>query len=122
MKLFAHKSLFFQELAKTGFLASLAAYAVFWFTEFFVPGFVSHFFSVHDFLLSALVCSFVWTSSMRTYVPHSSVRRLLLAIFGIGLAVLTFHFTKELGVERFFLVVVACFMPVFLSMFINETE
>lgn len=47
-------------IAKTGFLTSLTSYAVFTLADFVRPGFVSYVFSVHWFLLSAILFGVWW--------------------------------------------------------------
>jgi len=48
-------------VAKTGFLTSLTSYAVFMLADYARPGFVSYVFSVHWFLLSALIFGIWWS-------------------------------------------------------------
>lgn len=46
-------------VARTGFYAALVSYAAFWLCDAIRPGFVSNYFSVHWFLIAAIVFA-VW--------------------------------------------------------------
>ncbi len=110
-----------EPLARTGFLASLISYVFFWFTDFLIPGFVSRYFSVHLFLLTALVCGLLWSHVIQTYTQHPQLRRFIVFSLGLLLALLTWKLTPGLGFERFFLVMVVFFTPSLLSFFLNDS-
>ncbi|MBI2473088.1 hypothetical protein HYV70_00845 [Candidatus Uhrbacteria bacterium] len=116
---FAQKNLI-EPLVRTGFLTSLLFYILFWFTDFLIPGFVSRYFSVHLFLLTALVCGLLWSHVIDTYRQHPQWRRFIVFSLGFMFALLTWKFTSGLGFERFFLVMVVFFTPTLLSFFLNE--
>ena len=108
-------------LVRTGFLTSLISYVFFWFTDFLIPGFVSRYFSVHVFLLTALVCGLLWSHVIQTYTQHPQLRRFIVFSLGLLLALLTWKLTPGLGFERFFLVMVVFFTPSLLSFFLNDS-
>ncbi len=53
-------------VARTGFYASLAWYAVFFAADLLRPGFVSRYFSVHWLLLLTAACGAWWASRERS--------------------------------------------------------
>lgn len=54
-------------ISRTVFFTSLVAYVVFWLADLFEPGFVSRYFSVHLFLLAAIISGFLWSRAMVEY-------------------------------------------------------
>ncbi len=61
-----------QAVARTGFYASIVSYAVFWACDAIRAGFVSDYFSVHWFLLAAIVFASWWGALHEEPVPVSS--------------------------------------------------
>ena len=120
MRWFETKKKAIELLTRTGFLTCLISYILFWVTDFLIPGFVSRYFSVHVFLLIALVCGLLWSHVIETYTQHPQLRRFIVFSLGLLLALLTWKLTPGLGFERFFLVMVVFFTPSLLSFFLND--
>ena len=58
-------------LAKTGFFVSLFSYCVFWGAEILRPGMISRYFSVHIFVITAIVFGLWWALCGAEKSAHS---------------------------------------------------
>ncbi len=98
-------------IAKTGFYVSLISYAVFWLLDVMRPGFVARSFSVHLFLLAALIFGVWWGMTLKEYTDRPWVQILFTAIFGFFLSVITWGVGEGFGALRLVVVVIAFFIP-----------
>jgi hypothetical protein len=100
-----------EAIARTGFLISFTSYNVFWVTDLIQPGFVSRYFSVHIFLLAAIIFAVVWSRVMEEYTDRPIVQTLVALTFGVFLAVLTWDIASDLDLYRLPLVLIAAVTP-----------
>ncbi len=89
-----------EAILRTGFLVSLTSYVVFWLADVVQPGLVSRYFSVHIFLLAAVVFGVLWSMVLEEYEQRPLVHVLLSVTFGVLLAVLTWGFADDMDVYR----------------------
>lgn len=102
-----------ERLAKTGFYISVVSYGMFWVLDTLRPGFVARSFSVHLFLLAALVFGVWWGIIMKEYTDRPWLQLAVAAVLGILLAVLTWNFGEGLGALRLLIAAFAVLIPVF---------
>lgn len=107
----AKKHLFIERIAKTGFLVSVISYLAFWGADLLQPGFVSRYFSVHIFLLSAGVCGYVWGRCIEEYTDRALIQTAIAGAFGLLLAVLTWHASEDLGSYRALIALIGLCTP-----------
>ena len=100
-----------ETIARTGFLVSLVSYLAFWLTDLLQPGFVSRYFSVHIFLLVAVIFGVLWSYFMEEYTERIWIHGLVMLAFGVFLSVLTWSLTKDLDVYRVLLVMLSFVSP-----------
>jgi|GEM_PF-782413 len=98
-------------ISRTGFYVSLISYIVFWVLDIFQPGFVARTFSVHIFLLSAIVFGIWWAIVVKEYTERPWLEMLFALALGILLSVLTWIFGEGLGMFRLLVVVIAFMTP-----------
>ncbi len=98
-------------IAKTGFYVSLISYSVFWLLDVVRPGFVARSFSVHLFLLAALIFGIWWAVMVKEYADRPWVQALLAIVLGFFLSVITWGAGVGFGAFRLVVVVVAFFIP-----------
>ncbi|MFH1253213.1 MAG: hypothetical protein V1664_02675 [Candidatus Uhrbacteria bacterium] len=60
-----HEINFFETISRTVFLTAAISFVVFLAFDLLIPGFVSRVFSVHWFLLVALISGFCWGSVVK---------------------------------------------------------
>lgn len=94
------KNTFVQSIAKTGFNVSLISYGFFWMMDLLRPGFVSRTFSVHLFLLSAIVFGMWWGMTVKEYTDRPWIQMLTAIILGIFLSVITWNLGESFGALR----------------------
>ena len=104
-----------KDIAKSLFYISLTSYGFFLALEYLRPGFVSHTFSVHLFLLVVIVSGVWWLSFDEEEAEHSIITRGALFLCRIVTSVVLFVVLYEEGVVfgdlRVFLALVAAFLP-----------
>ncbi|MBT5807645.1 hypothetical protein HOI18_00010 [Candidatus Uhrbacteria bacterium] len=100
-----------ETIARTGFLTSLVSYITFWLFDIIQPGFVSRYFSVHIFLLGAVIFGLWWSSAMDDYIERPGIQLLFALVFGILLAVLTFALSKDMSGYRLILSLISFTIP-----------
>lgn len=109
-----------EAIARTGFLVSLTSYVVFWLADAIQPGFVSRYFSVHVFLLAAVVFGIFWSHALQEYTSRPILHVAVAVLCGLVLCVLTWGFAQGLGVYRVPLVLISFFTPALLYTFIRS--
>jgi hypothetical protein len=100
-----------EAISKTGFLVSLSAYLLFWLSDLIQPGFVSRYFSVHIFLLTALVSGLLWSHLVNEYTDRPLIQTITTLLIGIFLAVVAWLSSEGLGGYRFPVTLIAFFTP-----------
>ncbi|MBI4713963.1 hypothetical protein HY771_02150 [Candidatus Uhrbacteria bacterium] len=90
----------FEIISRTGFYVSIVSYAVFWILDAILPGFVARSFSVHIFLLSAIVFGIWWAISVKEYTQRPWLEILCALVLGILLSVLTWIFGEGFDMFR----------------------
>jgi hypothetical protein len=101
----------FEEIAKTGFLTSISAYVLFWLMDLIRPGFVSRYFSVHLFLLTALIFGGLWASLIDEYIERAWIQWVVAFISGFPMAVLIWFSAEGLEGYRIPVVMISFFIP-----------
>lgn len=99
-------------IARTGFFVSLASYGIFWLLDLLHPGFVARFFSVHLFLLGAILFGIWWGSVVQEYADRARAQYFVLASCGIFAAVLTWNLGAVFGGWRVIVSAVTLVVPV----------
>jgi hypothetical protein len=99
------------QISRTGFYTSIISYAGFWILDALRPGFVARSFSIHIFLLSAIVFGIWWAIVVKEYTERPWFEMLVAIIFGILLSVLAWVFGEGFGMFRFLIVIIAFFTP-----------
>lgn len=110
----------FEAITRTGFLVSLASYAMFWLADAVQPGFVSHYFSVHIFLLASIVFGVLWSWVLEEYTSRPILQVVMAILCGIVLAVLTWSLAQDLGFYRVPLALLSVFAPMILYTLIRN--
>lgn len=100
-----------ETIARTGFLVSLTSWIVFWLADLVEPGFVSRSFSVHIFLLAAIVCGWIWSQTLEDYTSRPRAQAVVGALGGLGMAVLTWNLSQDLGIYRVPLALLSASVP-----------
>lgn len=100
------------QIAKTGFHVSLISYGLFWLLDVLRPGFVSRSFSVHLFLLAALIFGLWWGIQVKEFTDRPWVQLVVVGILGILFAVLTWFSGSGLGTLRVLITLISLFIPV----------
>lgn len=100
-----------KEIAKTGFLVSLASYILFWLMDLVQPGFVSRYFSVHIFLLTGFVFGVWWSALIDEYVEHAWIQGLIALSSGLIVAVLIWGSTDGLEGYQLPITLMSFFVP-----------
>ncbi|MBI4438279.1 hypothetical protein HY631_05010 [Candidatus Uhrbacteria bacterium] len=90
---------------------SATSYVVFWVMDLAIPGFVSRYFSVHLFLLSAIMLGLAWASLVREYEERPWIHTALCLALGLLAAVLVWKTGEELEGYRFLISVIALLVP-----------
>ncbi len=98
-------------ILKTGFFTSIISYISFWVLDLLRPGFVSRYFSIHIFLLSAIIFGFLWGNTMKQYKDRSYIQIVFGFIFGLVFSVLIWIFGKEYEELRLLVSVMGLFIP-----------
>ena len=75
------------ELAKTGFLVSVISYGSFWLLDAIRPGIVARYFSVHIFLLCALIFGAWWVRADESFEDLPRLHVLVATGLGIMFAI-----------------------------------
>jgi hypothetical protein len=84
----------FEKIMQTTFFVSLASYATFWILDMIFSGFVSDFFSVHIFLLSAIASGVVWSWAMKEYGERAFAQLCCAVVMGIFLFIVVLSVCK----------------------------
>ncbi len=109
-----------ESISKTAFLTSLTSYVLFWLMDLMQPGFVARYFSVHIFLLGAIIFGVWWAGSVEEYTDRPLLQVLVAYAFGFILSVITWNITKDMGVIRGVLVLVSFLIPLFVLKLIKS--
>jgi hypothetical protein len=109
-------------IAATGYVVSLFSYAAFWVFDALRPGFVSRSFSVHAFLLSAVVFGVAWhASGART--EDTPTRDYLLATGGaVILSAVVWNIGTGFGAFRILMTALAALLPYTVTALLRSTE
>ncbi len=100
-----------QSIVKTGFYVSLTSYVIFWLLDAMRPGFVSRSFSVHLFLLAAIMFGVWWGIVVKEYMDRPWVQMCVTGILGIVLAVIVWIFGEQFGLLRLLITLLSLFIP-----------
>ena len=98
-------------IARTGFFTSLTSYVLFWLFDLLRPGFVSRYFSVHVFLLLAILFGFWWSRIKEKECEKQWVYSLIALLFGFLLAVVTWSLGEGFGAYRILIGLIALITP-----------
>lgn len=101
-----------EKIAKTGFYVSLISYVIFWLLDLLRSGFVARSFSVHLFLLAALVFGIWWAIVVKEYTERPWVQLAVALSLGILLSVITWNLGTGLGMWRLVVTVMVVGVPV----------
>ncbi len=100
---------------KAAFHTSMMSYAVFLLADYVRPGFVSATFSVHWFLLVAIIAGVLWSMAHDREPLERFIGRLWRwlwqFVFGLLLAVVIWENTSNVGDLRIFVTLVGFFVP-----------
>lgn len=100
-----------EKISRVGFFTSAAAYVVFWIADLLRPGFVARYFSVHFFLLAAVVFGAWWMRSVREYHDWPFFQYAFAVAFGALFATLTWNVGAGFESYRLLAVAVAAVTP-----------
>lgn len=100
-----------EKIAKTGFYVSLISYVCFWLLDLLRPGFVARSFSVHLFLLAALMFGVWWGMRVKEYTDRPWIQLVIAIVFGILLSVITWNLGVGIGMWRVIVTVFVFFVP-----------
>ncbi|MFA4845995.1 MAG: hypothetical protein WC654_05540 [Patescibacteria group bacterium] len=89
-----------EAVSRIGFLVSLISYLAFWVTDLLIPGFVSRYFSVHLFLLTAITFGVLWSCVLKEYEERAWIHHTVALFFGILASVLVWNVGESLGGYR----------------------
>ncbi len=103
-----------ESVARTGFFTSVISYGIFLALDLARPGFVSRAFSVHLFLLAAILFGAWWSSFADAKKPRSVLTHLLSALFALLAAVLVWNLGETLGDLRGLFAVLAFLAVIYL--------
>lgn len=100
-----------ERIAKTGYLTSVVSYGAFWLMDAARPGFVARFFSVHIFLLSAILFGVVWAKTAKATERSGWIWWAVAIPVGLGAAVLTWNLGEGLAEFRVLVTALASIIP-----------
>lgn len=111
-----------QTVAATGYVVSLFSYVGFWVLDALRPGFVSRTFSVHVFLLSAVLFGIAWHAS-GARIKDTPVRDYLLAAGGAAvLSAVVWNLGSGFGAFRILMTSLAFILPFSVTGLLRSTE
>ncbi|MBT4856816.1 hypothetical protein HON52_01350 [Candidatus Uhrbacteria bacterium] len=103
------------DILKTGFHTSLLSYALFFFADYMRPGFVSITFSVHWFLLTAIIFGILWTFAADRAKSEKFLGRMWRwiwqLVFGLLLFMMVWQAMSSAGDLRIFVALVGFLLP-----------
>lgn len=114
MSLFHHRNTAWSALARTGFLASLVSYLVFLAAEVLRPGFASRYFSIHLFLLAAVLFGFWWSAALKEFKDHWIWQHVCAIIMGVVLLLITWQLGAGFAEYRILMALLAATVPLIL--------
>ncbi|NQV89554.1 MAG: hypothetical protein HQ488_04500 [Parcubacteria group bacterium] len=109
-----------EAISRTGFIVSTTSYVLFWLIDLAQPGFVSRYFSVHAFLLSAIVFGVWWSAVVRDYTQRPWLESAVALALGLILAVITWGASDGIEGYRLFLTLMAVFTPTIIYVLIKD--
>lgn len=109
--LFHHQSHRQVIIAKTGFLTNLSAYLGFALIEVLRPGFASRYFSIHLFLLVAIIFGFWWAAHSDHFKDHWLWQYICAIIAGIVLLLITWQLGSGFAEYRILMALLATTTP-----------
>ena len=109
-----------EAISRTGFLVSATSYILFWLLDLAKPGFVSRYFSVHAFLLAAIVFGIWWSAVVRDYMQRAWLESLIALALGLILSVITWSASDGLEGYRLLLATIAVFTPSVIYVLIRD--
>ena len=109
-----------ETVSRTGFLTSLVSYLIFWLMDLIRPGFVSRYFSVHIFLLAALLFGLWWSWIVEEYTERPFVQTAIALVLGIVVAVLIWFATQGFDGYRVLLTLIGLVTPTLILSVIKE--
>ena len=102
-------------VAPTAFYTSIISYLVFALADYVRPGFVSFTFSVHWFLLAAILSGIWWAYTNDAYRERGHLQRVAgslgRSLIGLALLVVFWQEGEGFGDLRIFVALVAFFIP-----------
>lgn len=116
----AKQSAHLEAIAKTGFLVSVTSYLLFWGADLIEPGFVSRYFSVHLFLLTAVGFGIAWGALMKEYSDRMLSQIAVSILAGMILAILLWYATEDLGTYRILVSGIGVITPTLLWSFLRN--
>jgi len=109
-----------ETITRTGFLVAVTSYILFWLLDALQPGFVSRYFSVHIFLLAAIVFGVWWAAVVDQYTQRPWLESLVALSLGIILAVITWNTSDGLDGYRLLLALMGLFTPSIIYVLIKD--
>ncbi len=107
-------------ISRTGFLVAASSYVLFWLLDLAKPGFVSRYFSVHAFLLAAIVFGIWWSAVVRDYTQRPWIESLIALALGLILAVITWGAADGIEGYRLLLTLIVVFIPTIIYVLIKD--
>jgi len=106
---------YMNKIAKTGFYISIISYFAFAFFDYLRPGFVSYVFSVHWFLLAAIIFGIIWASNLISEKNQGIIKRIIIEmskfIIGVILFVIIWREGEVFGDFRILLALIGFLIP-----------
>lgn len=106
-----------ETLARTIFLTSLVSFVVFLFLDLLRAGFVSNTFSVHWFLLAAIISGIWWSCVIKEIKERKWLQNLSVFLLGLAEIYLAWGFRAALG-DFLVLVLPLAFLTPFLVLYL----
>ena len=108
-------------IAKTGFLVSIISYLIFFLFDLMRPGFVSRYFSIHLFLLAAVIFGICWVLQMKESKERAWLQYLTSIILGIIFSVMVWKAGGSLDEYHLLIIVIEFFVPLLILSVLRKT-
>ncbi|HBP00447.1 MAG: hypothetical protein UU48_C0011G0013 [Candidatus Uhrbacteria bacterium GW2011_GWF2_41_16] len=99
-------------LARTLFLSSLVSFVGFFLLDFFLPGFVSRFFSPNLFLFPVFMSGIWWAMAIRHTKNHRNWQMILSLFASLIATIVAWNMRNDFGEYVFFALLLAFVTPV----------
>lgn len=116
-----HKPSNTARIVKTGFFSSVFTYGAFLLLDLARPGFVSRVFSVHVFLLAAIVFGLWWGIILKEEKDRVIWQYTLMILLGVILAILSWNAGVAFGPFRLFITALSLVIPLVALRIIRTT-